>query len=116
MLGALCKRRNIRLKYERFANAEVAAAVYNVNRGSAEVPMITAWDFVRDAKSSKAHSETLLLKKQIKEAVGMLPSDTSHAKLMNVRKNIIAGLEKLGRTDAVELWAECWPTLVPKEG
>jgi hypothetical protein len=113
MFAALCKRRNIRLKHERFANALTAAAVYNVNRSKAEDPMTTAFDFVRDEKANKALSETRLLKKQIKDAVGHMPSSTPRNRFLKMRVAYVAELKKLGRTDAEELWAECWPSLVP---
>lgn len=116
MFGALCKRRNIRLKHERFANALTASAVYNVHRSGKDDPMVTAFDFVRDAKQSEAHSQTQLLRRQIKDAVGRLPSDTPRAKCLQIRENIITELVALGRADASELWAECWPDLVPHEG
>ena len=48
MFSALCKRRNVKIKYERFANAQTAAAVYNVNRGKADDPIVQPFDFVRD--------------------------------------------------------------------
>ncbi|MGA9135549.1 MAG: hypothetical protein WB384_26360, partial [Candidatus Sulfotelmatobacter sp.] len=40
MFQALCKRRNIRIKYERYANAQTAAAVYNTARTKADDPMV----------------------------------------------------------------------------
>ena len=85
MFAALCKRRNIRLKHERFANALTASAVYNVHRAGADVPMVTAYDFVRDAKQSEAHEQTQLLKRQIQEAVTRMPANTPREKFMKVR-------------------------------
>jgi hypothetical protein len=116
MFRALCDRRNVRLKHERFANALTASAVYNVNRPSADEPMVSAYDFVRDGKDSQEHHERQTLKRQIKHAVMSMPQATPRAKFLKMRTNIIAQLTSQGRTDAAELWAECWPTLVPKEG
>jgi hypothetical protein len=114
MFAALCKRRNIRLKHDRFANALTASAVYNVHRAGSDVPMVSAYDFVRDAKQSEAHEQTQLLKRQIQEAVTRMPANTTRDKFMRLRENIIAELVKLGRADAEELWAEIWPSLVPE--
>ncbi len=111
MFNALCKRRNIKMKHERFANALTAAAVYNVNRaGDSEI--LTAYDFVRDAKDSEARSQRQTLKRQIKDAIGRLPADAPRARCLKVRESVIAGMVALGRTDAEELWAECWPDLI----
>jgi len=112
MFVALCKRRNVRLKHEKFANAQTAAAVYNVATRSAEP--LTAYDFVRDPKEAEAHEQRQTLKRQIKDAVIRMPQDTDRAKFMRLRGNIIKQLEAIGRTDAAELWAECWPSLVPE--
>jgi hypothetical protein len=114
MFAALCTRRNIRMRHERFANALTASAIYNVHRAGADVPMVTAYDFVRDAKQSEAHEQTQILKRQILEAVTRMPSNTPRERFMTIRGNIIAELVKLGRTDATELWAECWPSLIPE--
>jgi hypothetical protein len=113
MFLALCKRRNIKMKHARFANALTAAAVYNVNR-AADSPMVTAYDFVRDEKDSEAREQTQLLKRQILDAVSRMPANTTREKFMRMRENLIAELVKLGRTDAEKLWAECWPSLVPE--
>lgn len=115
MFGALCNRRNIRLKHERFANAQTAAAVYNVNRVSNQTPLMTAYDFVRDEAASKARAEMLAIKAGIKQAVGCAKWDTPREKFLAMRLRIIKQLEAQGRIDAKELWAECWPDLVPTE-
>jgi hypothetical protein len=116
MFRALCNRRNIRLKHERFANAQTAAAVYNVGRTSAEMPMLTGFDFVRDEEASKKRSEVLAIKASIKQSVGRMPVDTPRAAFLTMRTRMIDFLTAQGRTDAKELWAECWPELVPTEG
>ena len=114
LFTALCKRRNLRLKHERFANALTAAAVYNVNRSSSDNPIMTAFDFVRDEKSSQARAERLAIKAQIMQSVGGMPSDTPREKFMEIRARVISQLNSKGRTDGEALWAECWPTLVPE--
>jgi hypothetical protein len=115
MFQALCRRRNIRLKHERFANALTASAVYNVNRASSDSPIMTAFDFVRDEKSSRARAERLAIKAQIAQSVGTMPTDTPREKFMEIRQRVIASLTAKGRADAEELWKEVWPTLVPIE-
>ena len=73
MSNALCARRNIHFKYDRFAAGIVASAVYNVNRASADSPMITAFDFVRDEKDAAARAEVQNIKGVIKHVIGQLP-------------------------------------------
>lgn len=114
MFTALCNRRNIRLKHERYSNALTAAAVYNVNRATTDVPMISAFDFVRDAESSKARSEEMVLKRQIKDAIDTLPCNTPREAMLDIRRKIVDKLKGIGRTDAEELWADVWPSLVPE--
>lgn len=116
MFWELCKRRDMARKHERFANALTASAVYNSRRTSEEQPIITAYDFIRDPESSRKREEIETLKRQIREQVTMLPVSTPRAHFMAMRERIIATLEAQGRTDAKELWAECWPSLVPTEG
>lgn len=113
MFTALCKRRNIKMKHERFANGLTAAAVYNVSRTRPESETVTAYDFIRDEKDSEARAQRQTLKRQIKEAVGRLPLNATRAQCLKVRESIIAGMVALGRTDAAELWSECWPDLMP---
>lgn len=113
MFKALCHRRNVHMKHTRYANALTAAAVYNVHRPTQETEMLTAFDFVRDEKASRALMEVRTLKRQILEAVGQMPTNTPREKFMRLRENIISQITALGRTDAKELWAECWPSLTP---
>ncbi len=47
MFQALCKRRNIRIRYERYAHAMTASAVYNVNRANRDDRLLMPMDFVR---------------------------------------------------------------------
>jgi len=46
MFFELRKRRVVRIRHERYANAMTAAMVFNVNRGEEQEPL-TAFDFVR---------------------------------------------------------------------
>ena len=115
MFSALCARRNIRFKHERYANAQTAAAVYNCNRASADSPMLTAFDFVRDEKEAAIRSERQNVKNIIKQVIGQMPSNTPKEKLQEVRSKCIASLTAQGRTDAEQLFNECWPSLKPTE-
>lgn len=114
MFTALCKRRNVRLKQDRFANAITAASIYNVHRAGTDAELVTPFDFVRDAAQTEELDKVRLLKRQIRDAVTRMPNNTTREAFLKIRKNVIAGIEKLGRTDGAELWAECWPTLVPE--
>jgi hypothetical protein len=109
MFTALCKRRNIHFKYERYANAITASAVYNCNRSSADAQILTAYDFVKE--DSPEREQTEKIKRLIKEVVGHMPADTTRERLLEVKGRSIASLNEQGRTDAAELWQECWPNL-----
>jgi len=111
----LCKRRNLRIKYERFANAQTAAAVYNVNRHSEDTPIVEAFDFVRDEASAIKREERRKAKKFAQKALGNLPPMMSLEKIMEIRGKAIADLKASGRDDAEEIMNEVWPHLKPKE-
>ena len=115
MFNALCKRRNIRFKYEKLAHGITASAVYNVNRATPESPMISAFDFVRSEEASERRAERLRIIGIIKQTIGAMPSSTPREKFLKVRANIIAELKALGRDDAEAIFDECWPSLKPKE-
>jgi hypothetical protein len=114
MFRALCKRRNIRLKYERYANAETAAAVYNCARVSEEQPVLTAFDFVREPEAAAEHDRIREVKKVIMQAFSDLPA-MDRSKLLELRAKLIAKLKAKGQDDAEQLFDECWPSLKPKE-
>jgi hypothetical protein len=109
--NALTKRRNVRFKHERFANALTAAAVYNVNRTSAETPTISAWDFIRTVDPAQEQRDGI--KKMILKVVGDLPCDTPRAKLLELRAKVVNSLTAQGCKNGAGIWAECWPALVP---
>jgi len=114
MFQALCKRRNIRFKHERYVAGMTASAVYNVNRASADAPLFTAFDFVRSEEDSKRKEETDNIKALIKKVIGQLPSDTPRERLLDIRSKTIASLKTQGRADAEQLFNDCWPTLAEK--
>jgi hypothetical protein len=112
---ALCKRRNIRIKYERFANAQTAAAVYNSRRQKVEDPMIEAMDFVRNEKQAGERESLRKARTYAQRTIGSLPMGTPMEKVLEVRRKAIADLKASGRKDAEEIMNEMWPTLKPKE-
>ena len=114
MFQALCNRRNVRLKYERFANAQTAAAVYNVNRGSADDPTVTAFDFVRDEESAKKKEELTKAKRFVQKCMNV-PPETSLEKIQDIRRKAIADLKAAGYENAEDIFNSMWPTLKPKD-
>ena len=112
---ALCERRNIRLKYERFANAQTAAAVYNTARPSEEVPVISAFDFVREPEYAAERNRIREVRKVIMQAFGNLPA-MDRKKVLELRAKMIAQLQAKGQDDAEQIFDDCWPSLKPKEG
>ena len=113
MFQALCIRRNVRIRYERFANALTAASIYNVNRATDDTPVVTAFDFIREADPDR--EETQEIKRLIKTVVGGIPHGSPRSKYLEVRERTIASLKAQGRADAEELFDSCWPTLKPRE-
>jgi hypothetical protein len=106
---ALCKRRNLKFKMDRYANALTAAAIYNVNRASTDAPLIEPMDFVREPDPYREN--TLEIKRLIKQVICQLPACTTTEKLQKIRTRTIASLSSQGRTDAEQLFDECWPSL-----
>lgn len=115
MFNALCKRRNIRFKYECFAHAQTTAAIYNVNRSSEDAPMLTAFDFVRTSKVSKEKAERQSIRHNIQRYIGSLPASTTAEKFQEIRSKSIQELTKQGQTDAEEIWNEAFPSMKPQE-
>jgi hypothetical protein len=115
MFKALAKRRNIRIKYERFANAQTAAAVYNTLRTKDEDQVVEAMDFVRDEKQAAA-KERLRDAKRFCSKVMQVPISTPRARLLEIRAKAIGDLKKDGFEDAEEIMNKTWPHLKPKDG
>jgi hypothetical protein len=116
MFQALCRRRNIRFKYERFAHAQTAAAIYNVNRFGADSQMVSAFDFVRTDRDSTAKAEIKAIRNNIKLCIGSLPKDTTKERFQKVRTRTIEDLKAHGRPDAEALFDSVWPSLKPDKG
>jgi hypothetical protein len=115
MFLELCRRRNVRIRYERFANAQTAAAVYNVNRRSTDDPVVTAMDFVRDEAATEKREKVRTAKKFVKEVIGGLPMTTARGKFLETRLKVINDLRASGYEEAEQIFDECWPNLKPKE-
>ena len=115
MFQALCKRRNVRIKYERYANAQTAAAVYNVNRHSADDPMVRPFDFIMDDEQASQRVSKIRFKKFIQKTIGQMPFGTPREKLLEVRSKAIGDLRASGCEDPEALFNEMWPSLKPKE-
>jgi hypothetical protein len=113
LFNELGKRRNVGIRYDRYANALTASAVYNVNRGSSDDPTVAAFDFVRDEKSAMKRERLREVKRHIRQTIGNLPITTSKEKYLDVRLKLIADLLTAGHNDAEELFDECWPHLKP---
>ena len=108
--NALCTRRNIRIRYERYANAITAAAVYNANRRSSDDAIVSAFDFVRDEQESEKQERLLKAKKFVRQALA-LPLGTSREKFLEVRIKVVADLKASGYDDATQIVDDCFPSL-----
>jgi len=105
----------VRIRYDRYANAITASAVYNVNRHSSDDPMISAFDFVRDEESAKRKEKLREAKKYIQKVIGNMPMTTPIERLHEVRTKAISDLKASGYTNAEELFNQMWPHLKPEE-
>jgi hypothetical protein len=114
MFQALCKRRNVRIKYERLANALTASVVANVNRSKADDPIIQPFDFIRDGESAQKKERLDAAKRHCKKVMNV-PSGTSREKIMEIRGRAIKDLEAAGYENAENIMDSCWPHLAKKE-
>lgn len=115
MFYALGKRRNIRLTYERYANAQTTAAVYNTARTKEDQPMLEAFDFVMTDEQAKAKERRIALYQFVQKSIGRLPMNTPMEKLHEVRLKVIKDLEAAGCEKPQEYFDSIWPHLKPKE-
>jgi hypothetical protein len=115
MFQALCKRRNIRIKYERFANAQTAAAVYNTLRHKPDDPIVNAADFVMDDKQVAAKERRKAELEFITNSVRNVPAKSPRKKFLEVRANVIKKLSDQGCENAEALFDMKWPNLKPKK-
>jgi hypothetical protein len=111
----LAKRRNVRIRHERYASALAAAAVYNVNRASNDAPVITAFDFIRDEKQAAKLEKLQQAKNYIRQAIGQMPMTTPRAKYLEIRGKAITDLTASGHNDAEALFDSVWPHLKPTQ-
>ncbi len=113
---ALCKRRNLKFKMDRYAAAIPASAIYNVNRASTDAPLIEPMDFVREPDPYREQSSEI--KKAIRHSLRQLLAmpckgqrPVSLEQLQDVRTRFINNLKAQGRDDAEALFDECMPSL-----
>lgn len=115
MFQALCKRRNVNIRYDRYANALTASAVYNTARTSEDMPVISAFDFIRDESEAIKIERTREVKKYIKQVIGQMPMSTSRTRYLEVRSKVINDLTRTGNENAEALFDSVWPSLKPTE-
>lgn len=113
MFQALCKRRNIGIRYDRYANALTASAVYNTNRSSEESPILTAFDFIRDEEQAARLEKLREAKRFVKTAIGQMPMTTPRAKFIEIRRKAITDLTASGYDNAEAIFDSVWPSLKP---
>jgi len=113
MFLALCKRRNVRIRYERYAHGQTAAAVYNTNRSSDDQPVIQAMDFARTQEQVEAKERKLAVLQFITNSIRGVPKDAPRRKFLEVRRNVIKKLADQGCVNAEQLFDEKWPSLKP---
>ena len=109
------KRRNISIRYDRYANALTAAAVYNVNRGGTDDPVVTAFDFVRPEADAIRLEKIREGHRYLKTVIGNLPMTTPRSKFLDVRRKAIADLTASGYDDPEAMFDTVWPHLKPTE-
>jgi hypothetical protein len=111
----LAKRRNVSIRYDRYANALTASAIYNVNRGSSDDPVVAAFDFIRPEEDAIKLEKIRETQRYLKTIIGQLPMTTPRAKFLDVRRKAIVDLRASGHADAEELFNKVWPHLKPTE-
>jgi hypothetical protein len=105
----------VAIRYDRYANALTASAVYNVNRGSSDDAVVTAFDFVRPEDEAVKLEKVREAKRHIKKVIGGLPMMTPRPKLLEVRSKAIVDLKASGYANAEEMFNEVWAHLKPTE-
>ena len=114
MFQALCRRRNVAIKYDRFAHALTASAVYNTSRTKVEDPIVRPFDFVMDDDEATKRAERKKFKQFVQKAIGQLPFNTPLEKLQEKRLRVIADLQASKCANAEELFDSIWPHLKPQ--
>lgn len=114
MFWALGKRRNVKIKYERYAHGLTASMIYNANRGE-DAPAIMPFDFIRDAESARKKEALSKARRFCSRSISTMPMGTPMEKLQSVRLKAIADLKASGHNDAEEIFDSMWPHLKPKE-
>jgi len=115
MFLALGKRRVIGQRYERYAHALTASAVYNTSRTKQDDPMVEPFDFVMTDEQSDAKARKARFTVFVKKAIGSMPMSTSMEKLLEVRSKVIKDLGVAGCEEPEKFFDSIWPHLKPKE-
>lgn len=114
MLQALCRQRNIRIKYERYAHALTASAVYNVNLPQ-EAARVRPFDFVMSEEQADKRDTKLNALRYITEQIAGIPIKQPRSKFLQVRRRVIDTLLANGIAEAEQMFDGKWPSLKPKE-
>ena len=101
------------IRYDRYAAAIAASAVYNCNRASEDSPVVHPFDFIRDEESAKKLEKVREGKRYIKKVVGGLPMTTPRSKFLEIRRKAIADLTASKFENAEAMFDEVWPHLKP---
>jgi hypothetical protein len=85
-------------------------------RSSEDVPIISAYDFIRDEASAAKLEKVREGKKHISMVIRNLPIfGTPRAKYLEVRREAIANMTASGYDNAEALFNQVWPNLKPTE-
>jgi hypothetical protein len=118
MFKALCHRRIIRIKYERYAHAQTASMVYNTSdRRADDAPLVHPMDWVRDGEQVKQHEERKKIREFIYKVMVGVPPGTTIGKLRQVKKKALADIvnaKLMTWNEAERLFDSVWPTLKEK--
>jgi hypothetical protein len=115
MFQALGKRRVVAQRYERYAHALTASAVYNTSRTKEDQPMLEAFDFVMTDEQAEKTERLKKARRFIRKVIGSMPIMTPMEKLVEKRLKVIEDLKADGYDNAEQLFDEAWPHLKPKE-
>jgi hypothetical protein len=111
MFRALCKRRHVGIRYERYAHAITASVVANVHRTRDEDLIISPFDFVRDEESNQKLERKRKAKAFVNKIIKGLPITATRETLLDKRARAIADLQADGYVDAESIFDELFPHL-----
>lgn len=115
MFSALCRRRNVRIRYERYAHALTASAVYNTSAGK---HVANPMDWIREGAAAKRYDERMKIKEFISGVISRMPPQTTFEQLLEVKRKALIDIVNTGVVDheeAERMFDAIWPTLKAKE-